>query len=225
MSQSNNGATVTMQQQKRKFTYQNTVMVTLSISSPQVRIPSTLKAQMAINSRIRTQTSDFTRYVSKDLYQQAIQEYEDSQSGHFPFRPYDAVLNYTVTWNQDGLLSMYRDQYEFTGGAHGNTLRSSDTLSLSTGERIPLSSFFRPGTNYLGMLLEAILRQADANSAKEPGIYFENYRDLIVQYFNPESFYLTPQGLCIYYQQYEIAPYSTGIVVFTIPYGSLVQEP
>ena len=68
------------------------------------------------------------------------------------------------------------------------------------------------------MLIDQILRQADENIQQNPGINFEDYHALIVKYFNEEHYYLTPSGVAIYYQQYEIAPYSTGIVVFTISY-------
>lgn len=61
--------------------------------------------------------------------------------------------------------------------------------------------------------------------AENPGVYFDDYRKLIAQYFNEEQYYLTPQGVAIYYQQYEIAPYSTGIVVFTVPYDVLGWKP
>jgi hypothetical protein len=54
-----------------------------------------------------------------------------------------------------------------------------------------------------------------------PHIYFENYRSLIVRYFNPNSFNLSPDTLSVYYQQYEIGPYVSGIIVFNIPYESL----
>lgn len=194
-------------------------MVTLCLRSLRVRVPQNPRAQAGINSRIRTQTSDFCRYASTALYRQAVREYRDSRSQHFPFRPYDAVMQYTLAWNRKGLLSLYRDQYEFTGGAHGNTLRSSDTMSLKTGARIPLSAFFPRGTDYRLLILRSVLKQAEENYRREPGIYFDDYRNLIVQNFNPESFYLTPAGLAIYYQQYEIAPYSTGIVVFSVSYA------
>ena len=49
-------------------------------------------------------------------------------------------------------------------------------------------------------------------------IYFEDYCKLVLDSFNPEQFYLVPRGntydLVIYFQQYDIAPYSTGIPTF-----------
>jgi hypothetical protein len=54
-----------------------------------------------------------------------------------------------------------------------------------------------------------------------PGIYFDDYKKLIVENFNPQSFIITPDSLDFYYQQYDIAPYASGIIVFSIPYEDL----
>lgn len=217
----NTSAGITWRETNRDFTYGRTVLLTLSIRRPVVRLIRMDAVQERINNRIRLQAQAFYRYASRTLYRQALQEYRDSLSGEFPFRPYDAVMEYEITYNADCHLSLYYDRYQFTGGAHGSTIRASDTYSLKTGEVLPLSHFFKPGTNYQGFLITKILEQADRNMKEDPYIYFEDYRELIVKYFNPESFYLTSEGIAIYYQQYEIAPYSTGIVVFTIPYEEL----
>ena len=221
----NNNADITTKEIKREFTYENTVMLTLLITYPQIKLTNNFRAQNRINADIRSNVFGFFGYVASTLYFQAIREYKNAIENNFPFRTFDAVLNYDVTFNEDCYLSTYMDRYEFTGGAHGNTIRSSNTWSLKTGQKIPLPHFFKQDKNYEKLLLEQILKQAGMNMQQTPGIYFEDYRSLIVKYFNPQSYYLTLSGIAIYYQQYEIAPYSTGIVVFTIPYKILKLYP
>ena len=225
MNTSSFSAAITMHEIKRTFLYHNKTVLTLSITHPRVVLAQHSPAQDAINRRIRAQVHAFYRYACNSLYPQAVAAYKDAQKSGFPFHSYDAVLQYEIAYNLHCHLSVYRDQYEFTGGAHGNTIRASDTWSLMTGSLLPLSSFFPPGQDYRAFLLEQILRQADQHMQQDPGIYFEEYRSLIVQYFNEQSYYLTPSGLAIYYQQYEIAPYATGIVVFTVPYQTLHWHP
>lgn len=214
-------AEITFREIRREFSYRGNVMLTLSVRYPEISLSGSLQAQARINSRFRVQASDFTRYAAGTLYRQAVREYRSAQEHGYPFRPYDAVMDYEATFNQDCYLSAYHDRYEFTGGAHGNTVRASDTFSLVSGRRFALSHFFTPGDNYRRLLISEILKQADANMQQNPGIYFENYRHLILKYFNPQNYYLAPEGVAIYYQQYEIAPYSSGIVTFVIPYGTL----
>jgi hypothetical protein len=50
-------------------------------------------------------------------------------------------------------------------------------------------------------------------------MYFDNYEQLVSTNFKANNFYLSREGLVIYYQQYDIAPYAAGIPTFVIPYG------
>ena len=211
-------ANIVMCKIKRTFTYNSTPMLALTIHYPKVTLCYCPYAQDSINYQIQAQVCDFLHYVSSDLYQQAVATYNESLENKFPFRLYEAVLNYEITYNQDCHLSLYRDQYTFTGGAHGGTIRASNTWSLLGGCSLPLSCFFPVEQVNRAMLIDTITEQANEEIAQNPGIYFEDYPTLITKYFNEENYYLTCSGFAIYYQQYEIAPYSTGIVVFTIPY-------
>lgn len=224
MPAQNMSATIIPQEQQRDFTYENTTVLSLENKYLQVRLPEGGPVETAINSRIQVQVEELNRYASTTLYENAVETYQYAQQEGFPFNPFGAGLYYKVTYNQDCYLSMYRDQYEYTGGAHPNTLRYSDTWNLRTGTTVPLSSFFPPGFNYQQFLTALIIRQADKVMAEEQ-IYFGDYRKLIVERFNPKSYYLSPCGLVIYYQQYDIAPYATGIVEFTIPYSVLKRPP
>lgn len=225
MNHQSRKANLSMRETREEFTYHGTVMLKLSIRYPEVRLPGNPLAEARINGRIRSEINRFTRYASGPLYRQAIRDYKDAQQNGYPFRTYEAVLNYEVTYNENCHLSAFRDQYEYAGGAHGGTIRASDTWDLRTGARMPLARFFPPRIHYRRILLDQILKQADRNMQQNPGIYFEDYRALIHKYFNEESYYLTPQGLAIYYQQYEIAPYATGIVVFVLPYRAPLLRP
>lgn len=49
-----------------------------------------------------------------------------------------------------------------------------------------------------------------------PEIYFDNTCNLVLDTFNPKSFYLLKDRVVIYFQQYDIAPYSSGIRTFEV---------
>jgi hypothetical protein len=217
-------ANISMRETNRTYRYNNTGVLTLTIRRPEIRLPSRPEAQANINRRFALEAGRFYRHASSELYRQAVRSYQNAQKNGFPFIPYEAFMQFDITYNMSCYLSSYNDRYQFTGGAHGSTVRSSDTFSLKTGNRIPLSHYFSAGYDYRGFLLGQIIMQADANMQENP-IYFEDYRELIVRHFNPQSYYLSNTGLVIYYQQYEIAPYATGIVEFTIPYSTLGWSP
>lgn len=218
-------ADINMREFNRTLKYRNIDVLTLNIKYPMVNIHNNTISERKINNQIKMQIDEYIRYVTDTLYKQAVNTYMDSLKNDFPFHGYEAYMEYTITYNDNCFLSLYTDKYEFTGGAHGNTVRTSNTWELCTGENIYLYYFFKPYTNYRFMLLQEIIEQAERNLTENPGIYFEDYKNLIIKNFNPDSFYMSPSGITIYYQQYDIAPYSTGIVEFTIPYDRIGWYP
>ena len=221
----NEQAKINPQKINRSLSFKGVTMIRVSTEYFDVVLSNNRIAELRINSSIRMEVWNFLNHASNTLYRQAIRDYKYSQINGFPFHPYEAVLNYSVTFNESCHLSDYHDRYEYTGGAHGITARGSDTWDLNTGWRMPLSSFFPQSTDYQRYVIDRITEQAEKNITENPGIYFEDYKKLIVQNFNPNSFYLTPQGIVVYYQQYDIAPYATGIVEFLLPYDEVVNKP
>ena len=100
---------------KRQYAYDNTVMLNMTLESVTAEIPYNRYGEKLINSALYMQQSAFVKYVTANLYKQAIKEYKNSKSGGFPFRAFEAVLKYYVTFNEKCHISMYRDQYEYDG--------------------------------------------------------------------------------------------------------------
>lgn len=211
-------ATINMQEINCTLKYDNIEILTLNIKYPIININNSPRAEENINNQISVQVNEYIEYASNTLYNQAMNTYANSLKNNFPFHSYEAYMVYTITYNYNCFLSLYTDNYEYTGGAHGNTIRTSNTWELCTGQNIYLYCFFKPYTDYTHMLIQEIIAQAEENLKENPFIYFDDYKNLIIKNFNPHSFYMSPDGITIYYQQYDIAPYSTGIVEFTIPY-------
>lgn len=171
-----------------------------------------------INSFYKMKALQYQQYCKNTLFRRAVKEYEYAVANGFPVRAFDAVLAYKVTYNDDCTLSLYFDRYEYTGGAHGSTTRYSDTWNLLNSSIITLNQMFSRSINYVDYSIKWILKQIEIDIKNGQNIYFEDYEKNVKKYFNPEHFYLTPKGIVVYFQQYEIAPYSSGIVEFLIPY-------
>ncbi len=214
-------AIINMQEINCRLKYDNIKILTLTIKYPIITTYNNPRAGEIINNQISMQVDEYIEYATNTLYNQAISTYEDSLKNNYPFHDYEAYMEYTITYNDNCFLSLYINEYEFTGGAHGNTIRTSNTWELCTGEDIYLHYFFKSYTDYTYMITQEIIAQAEENLRENPQIYFDNYKDLIIGNFNSSSFYMSPNGITIYYQQYDIAPYSTGIVEFTIPYAKI----
>lgn len=199
---------------RNELYYNNVLMLTYTIRYPQFASRWFQSAVRRMNLTYRTKALAFKKHCETELYRLAVEQYQYAVQNNFPFMPYEAVMVYSVTYNQNCALSLYFDQYEFTGGAHGNTVRDSATWNLNQGRIMRLAEFFPANRNYRAYIINMVIEQI----SRDPTNYFEDYKNLVAQYFNPNSFFLTPEGIIVYFQQYEIAPYATGIPMFTIPY-------
>lgn len=161
-------------------------------------------------------------YVKRELLPLAISDYEYSKKTGYPFHMYEVVQTYTVTYNQGYLLSLYLDLYQYTGGAHGSSIQTSDTWNVKHGRILKLADFFPEEVPFAEEIQTEVIRQIDQQMQNpNTAFYFKDYAQLVKKTFNPNNFYLTKDGLSIYYQQYDIAPYFSGIPVFIIPYNTM----
>jgi len=203
---------------QQKLYYNGQLMLSYKIEYPQFASMKFQSAVRRMNLRYKTKALEFQKHCQKKLFKMAVEQYEYSVENGFPFMGYEAILNYTVTYNHDCTVSMYFQQYEYTGGAHGNTIQYSDSWNLQSAHRIMLWQLFTQAVNYRHYIITQINLQIAQQIANGENYYFENYEENVANTFDEDSFYLTNKGVVIYFQQYDIAPYSSGIPRFTIPY-------
>jgi hypothetical protein len=196
-------------------------VLTYRIEFPKFAAQAYQMALFIINQHYRAEALEFQSHVERELYPQAVAQYRDSVANGTPVMVYEALVTFHVTYNDCCIISLYTDAYEFTGGAHGNTERESQTWNLQKRRELELSELFGCDLNPEQYILAAV-RSA---IAADPSSYFENYEELIAENFDDDHFYCTPQGIVVYYEQYEIAPYASGIPEFLIPYTNCVYDP
>jgi len=199
--------------------YKNNIIMRYTIKYPSFISDTYQALANKLNSLYRTKAVMYERSNIMNLYQMAMVEYEYSVANNYPVRQFEAYVNYFVTYNQNCFVSLYFDQYEYAGGAHGLTVRYSDTWSLPKSKRIELSELFPHRNNYREYVIQTIVKQIESEVAGDNSPYFENYVQLVNENFKVNNFYLTKEGVVIYFQQYDIAPYATGLPTFVIPYG------
>lgn len=150
--------------------------------------------------------------AENELYQDAINLYLYNKENGYPLMQYDIVQKFEITTNQNNLISLYTDEYIFTGGAHGNTMRTSQNWNMNEGCKIALKEICKCNINYKFNIIKSICMQISEN----PDIYFEDACKLALENFNENNYYLLDQKIVIYFQQYDIAPYSSGILSFVV---------
>lgn len=196
---------------KNELKYDNTTILTYKIEYPQI-VSSGYKLGKEIFNRYNAKIAqDLKEYAEGELYSQAKEVYEYNKKQGYPVMVFELILETNITYNADKILSLYQDQYTFTGGAHGSTIRTSQNWNLAIARQIQLYSLY---TNPYFLL--DILRKINLQIANEKENYFDNYCELVVENFNPDQYYITENGINIFFQQYDIAPYSSGIPVFLV---------
>jgi len=191
------------------------------IEYPEFRSSRYQMTLAAVNRYYANTAEQYRRYIKTELFDMAVEQYKDAIDQGFPVRVFEALQVFEMTYNNACILSLYVDRYTYTGGAHGSTVRSSQTWNLQKGYMIRLAQLFRCRIEPKAYILARVTVQIQEN----PDIYFEDYPKLIDENFNENSFYCTPYGLVVYYQQYDIAPYASGIREFLIPYDGCVTDP
>lgn len=133
--------------------------------------------------------------------------------------PYVETLSIAPVYGGRGVLSLRRDLYCFTGGAHGNPSKDFAVFRMSDGHRLILSDLVTPAAREpLAELIKAGLRRqhglGPSDVLAEAGFWEKNIQA-------GDQFYLDEQGLWFFYNVYEIAPYAMGDFAVRVDYRDL----
>lgn len=202
------------------FSVQHTVIkANEGILSINIAVPyfEGFKNSDEINRQIRNIVADFIgeiRAVSKSL-----EEYKNEliESGEEPFDWETTLLiNYDYSRNGD-ILSVKLDVYSYLGGAHGMSYIYPITMNTKTGEIYTFKDLFKENTNSDENITNRILKEIEKN----PDMYFEDYKETIIDKDGQYNYYIDGDKLVIYFDLYDIAPYAAGMPTFTIDAGEI----
>ncbi|MCL2402055.1 MAG: RsiV family protein, partial [Oscillospiraceae bacterium] len=98
--------------------------------------------------------------------------------------------------------------------------RSGETFCLKSGWFYALESFFSPDTNFRKVLIKNAARTASIQQKSGTHRYFENFAQLIRKHFSPRNFYITAEGLTIFFDPLTIAPIAEEMPIFTLEFSA-----
>ncbi|QJD86541.1 stalk domain-containing protein [Cohnella herbarum] len=178
----------------------------LIIHYPQISGYANADVQKKINDLLKSE-AETNAAAARDSLNEALGDGDDS----LPDVSFDGT--YTITYNEQGKLSLYVDYYIYTGGAHGSTARVPYTFDLTTGELLKLKDVTEGNAKYVSIINDKIKSQIKARGLGliSPFETIEPDRD----------FFLKHNGVVIYFGQYEYTPYAAGMPEFEITYGEL----
>lgn len=126
---------------------------------------------------------------------------------------YQVYSDYDISFNKNQILSikLNLNAYEGVKSIVYNDLYSYN-IDLLTGKQLLLKDIFRDGVNYKKIVNDYI----NYTIKKDPKSY---YPDMIVNIPDDQAFYLTDQGVVIYFAVDEVSPKEAGIAKFTLDFS------
>jgi hypothetical protein len=123
---------------------------------------------------------------------------------------------YTLFSAPGNILSLKLEFMRYiAGSAHPSTYSRTVTYDLEAGSDVSLNQLFRNGSAYLQVISDYCVAQL---TPKIPGL-FNNGLDPTTN--NYQSWNITPNGLLITFDEYQVAPYALGPQQVVLPYTEL----
>lgn len=134
---------------------------------------------------------------------------------YFPdISAYELILNDSISFENEKMISLVSSRYSYTGGAHGISSKVFLNFDLSNGEVIENEDLFTDLPQVLKIAENHFKKQQNisAESLNEKGFWFEDDT-----FHLPENLGVVGENLVLYYNPYEIAPYIEGTFELKIP--------
>ena len=170
------------------------------------------KFNQAVANLAGSRTGEF----KKTADEMAREEAADKQDAKSSRPPNSLSVSYEVTAADKDFISVLLAFFEYSGGEHPNTTTESFNYDLNRNASVRLADLFTPNSNYLNVISEYSVRELkklDTVSSVENGAgpKIENFH----------SWNITPAGLKITFDPYQVGPYVAGAHVVVVPYSVL----
>ena len=189
------------------FTYDLAYPVFFNLKSDTPYINPTILNN--INSTILLDVNTFKDDMNKEQ-----QEFNNNSiNNSLPTKNFKARTNFNVTFNKNHVLSVISRLTGFTGELYPEY----DDLynynyDLLTGNTISLKDVFKDNVN----IIEVVSNYINYKIQQQPGMYHTNIK---IEIPEDQSFYLTDDGIVIYFGLDEIAPREIGIPKFKMMFS------
>ena len=152
-----------------------------------------------------------------ETYARACRDLERCREEGAAFQAWEASLTCPFFWQGDGLLSLYLEETLRPGGGRRLTVPMGDTWDLSSGAPVPLSALFSGARGWRRRVLEGVEGQIRERLAGGETFLDRESLSAARTWFSPRRFYLTGEGLVIFYPMYTLARGGEGVPAFSLP--------
>lgn len=162
-----------------------------------------------LNNTISSSIYDFKQGIFEEE-QQINTQNPDGSKTKVNYRVYS---NYDLTFNKNHVVSFVISLSAFEGNNQQYNDLYNYNIDLLTGNQLLLKDIFRPNVDYLKLVSDFVNFKINQN----PTFY---YPDASVDIPEDQSFYLTDQGIVIYFGLDEISPAANDIPKFLMEFSN-----
>ncbi len=190
-----------------RYTYQN-----ISLVGPEPEVADKIILDFLNRIDATAANADAIRTAAKSVY----------QAGN-NWNPYLCQITFDPMRIDTSVISFFGSYANYSGTPHPETTFPSMTYDLLTGNTLKLGDILTQMESS-DPLYNAVI--SALNAQKDEKQLYDGFEATVKERFskditNDDDWYLSQEGLCFYFSPYEVAPYSSGIVVAQIPYSSL----
>ncbi len=132
----------------------------------------------------------------------------------------DLHVDHRVTYAKGGLLSLYHDHTERVGDSRSPVTRTADTWRLKKGTPVSLRQLCGKKKD-VRKLVRLLVGKAEQARAQQGVPYIVPLKQHLKRHFCEDQFYLTDEGLAIFWRPMTIAPPELGCPVILVGYDEL----
>ena len=115
---------------EKDLKYKSSIILKYSISYPKINSNTYIYGVEKFNHFNQIQAFNNKLYAEKNLYFLAKSDYDYNTANGYPTFPYEFSSDFTVTFNEKYIISLFQKDYTFTGGAHGSTVVSAQNWNI-----------------------------------------------------------------------------------------------
>ncbi|GLB48014.1 DUF3298 and DUF4163 domain-containing protein [Neptunitalea lumnitzerae] len=152
----------------------------------------------------------------KKEFETLRKDFPDSDAG------FEAKVKGIISYQSDSLISVKLNSFMYTGGAHGYTATKYININSNTGAVIANEALFKDVASFKKHAEKAFRKHeklADNVLLKDAGYWFEN--DVFQL---PENIGISKTDIILFYNPYEITPYSEGPIEIKLPLSTMKDK-
>lgn len=198
-------------------TLQGEVVLRCELSWPE--LGGTWRGIGPIARYYRRVVQEWERRWERELYLYACLDFADRRAAGKPFRVWEARLTTCITRQEEGVLSLWQEGEEQRGFERSEAVRRGDTWSLDRGVPISLKSLCGRRRGWKRRLVKQLRAMARERLDSGTSLLDRDCVSRLGRQFDPERFYLTQEGITVFFPMYRIGTGGEGIPQFQVSPG------